>query len=370
MKAKLKKQELLDALNTVNKAVNANNTLPVLNNILLKANSETLELSATNLEIAIKTIIPSQTETEGSITIPAKVITSYIALLPEEEVTLTSKKDLSLEIKTNSSETNIKGISAEEFPLIPKVSEETSFEIPSKVLISAIEKTTFSASTNTARPVLLGILFDLKKDNLKVVATDSFRLAEENIKLEKDTGTEIACIIPARTFDELGKILVRYPDKNVKIHLEKNQVLFSVETTELTSRLIEGKFPDYEKIIPREHRTKITVKTNELMFAVKRVSIFARENNNNVKLEFKDGAMTINTDDTRVGHENASIESEIDGEENRIAINVQYLQDVLNVTKTEKVDLMVVDKLSPAIAKEHNNDEYTYLIMPLNIYED
>lgn len=368
MKVICQRDELENALNIVNKAISPSNTLPVLNNILIKAEGKKLYFASTNLEIAIQYHTDADVRNEGAITVPAKLITSYVSLLKEDSVELNLGAGATLELKSKTSKTKIKGISADEFPLIPKVEKENTLTLPIKDLEKAITQTVFAASSNTTRPVLSGVLFKVDKDVLKLVATDSYRLAEKTIKLKTPVTFETASLIPARTVSELGKLLSKCSEKDVEINFSKNQVLIKANNIELTSRLIEGKFPDYEKIIPKDSKSGAEVSVEELILVVKRVSLFARENNNNIKLAVtNDGILQLSTEETKVGEEKAEISIKMTGENNKIALNSQYLLDVLTFVSESKINLGINDKLSPATVKPLKGDDYVYIIMPLKI---
>lgn len=370
MKIVCMQKDLDNALGIVGKAINPNTTLPVLNNVLLKAEGGNLHFAGTNLEIAIQCFIPAEVKAEGAITVPAKLLISYISLLKDEKVELSVDETNTLLLKAPSSQTKIKGIGPDEFPVIPTVSKDSVFVVARKDLDTAISQTVFAAATNTARPVLSGILFDLKKDNLKLVATDSYRLAEKKLLLKEKVEFDLQAIVPARTVGELGKILSKASAENIEITVSKNQILFVVGDTKMISRLIEGKFPDYEKIIPKSSKTKADVKTDELSLVVRRVGLFARENNNNIKCTVtNDGKLTISTDETKVGEEKAELSAKVEGENNKIALNSQYLLDVLNFIQADEVTFELDDKLSPAVIRITKETEktYMYIIMPLKI---
>lgn len=367
MKLFCDQKDLSYALNIVNKAISPNNTLPVLNNILLKAENKKLHFFATNLELAISFFIDADVRNEGSITIPARLITSYINLLKDDKVEMTLQEGLSLLLKTKESETKIKGINSDEFPLIPKIEQPKIIKVSSEDLEKAISRTVFAVSQNPAKPVLSGVNFIANKDLLKVVATDSYRLAEQKIKLSEKVEFDVKSIVPARTVQELGKILAK-EDKDVLMEFSDSQILFKIGDIELTSRLIEGAFPAYEKIFPKSNKTKIEVDTGDLINTVKRVSLFAKENNNNIKLAVtNDGKMTISTDETKIGEEVAELDVSIEGENNKIALNSQYLQDVLSCMDIERAHIDLNDKLSPAAIRPCKEDDYVYIIMPLKV---
>jgi len=365
MNASCSQSNLLYALNIVNKAISPNHTLPVLNNILIKANNKKLFLSATNLEIAISCDIEASLSIEGSVTVPAKLLTNYISLLNDEEVQLKLKENLELEIKSSKSNTKIKCISADEFPLIPKIEKEKEFKININDFYKSLNETVFSASINTTRPVLSGVFMKSEDKILKIVATDSYRLAEKKMNLDEKID-DISCIVPAKTMVEISRILSKAEEKYIKINISKNQILFSVDGIELISRLIEGNFPEYEKIIPQTEKTRLTVSKEDLILTLKRVSLFARENNNSIKLEIsKENKMTVSSEETKIGEEKADLGIECLGEDNEISLNSQYLLDVLNIIDGEKVDLILNERVSPVCVKSVEEDGYIYIIMPL-----
>lgn len=368
MKLFCAQRDLDYAINIVNKAIGLNNTLPVLNNILLKAEGKKLYFSSTNLEIAISCSIDADVRSEGAITVPAKLITSYIALLTDEKVELSIADGVSLAVDSSSSHTKIKCINADEFPLIPKIEKGQEFTVKTSDLFTAINETVFAASTNTSRPVLSGVLVLSKGDGLKLVATDSYRLAEKTLKFSKKPTDDIYCIVPARTMMELSKILSKAESKDIKINISSNQALFSADGVELISRLIEGKFPDYEKIIPADKKTEISVSVEDLALVLKRVSLFARENNNSVKLSAtNDGKMAVSSEETKIGEEKAEVPVKIEGENNKISLNAQYLLDVLTYIGEEKASIILNDKASPAVVRPVGAKDYVYIIMPLRV---
>lgn len=367
MKATCAQKDLLFALETVCLAISPSTTLPVLNNILIRAADKHLYFSATNLEIAINYSVPANIKNEGSITIPAKLITSYISLLEDTDVEM-KVEDMTLHLKSANSQTKIKGISADEFPLIPRVEKETSIPMPANILADAISSTVFSASTSTTRPVLAGVYMYAEKDSITFVATDSFRLAEKKVKLKDKLDVASECIVPTRTMLELERILSSKCDnESTEIIISKNQIAFSVKGIELISRLIEGKFPDYRKIIPKATRTKFKTDVDRLTTATKRVSLFARENNNSIKLTAtNDGKLQLVTDETSIGEEHAEVDISMEGENNKVTINSQYLLDVLARMK-DNVKVELDEKLTPIVVRPEKKDDYIYIIMPLKL---
>lgn len=369
MKVTCRQKDLAFALHLVNRAVSPNTTLPVLNNILIKAEGKHLYFSATNLEVAMTYFIEVEVFNEGAITIPAKLITNYVSLLNDDEVEIKLEEGLNLSIKTPTSHTKIKGIDYSEFPIIPEVNKGIEFTVDSDVFETAINQTGFAASTNVSRPVLTGLLFKLDKNSLSMVATDSYRLSERMLSLKGSVSDPIDCVVPAKTVMELGKILGAFEDKDVACQVTKNQVLFSVGNLRIISRLIDGNFPDYKKIIPTSSKTHVKVNIQEFVLAVRKVSLFVQETNNNVKISVtNNGKLIVSTDETQIGEGTAEVDVEIEGENNKIALNAQYLLDVLGHIKGDKIDFELDNKLSPVtirpVKKEAN---FTHIIMPLKL---
>jgi DNA polymerase III subunit beta len=369
MKVKCQQKDLAFALNLVNRAVSPNTTLPVLNNILIKAQGKKLYFSATNLEVAMTYFIDAEVFNEGAVTIPAKLITNYVALLKDAEVEIKLEEGLNLSLKTPLSHTKIKGIDAGEFPIIPEVEKGEEFSIETGLFSIAINQVGFAASSNVSRPVLTGVLFRLEGANLSMVATDSYRLSEKHLQLKKGVNEALDCIIPSHTVSELGKILSLFSEDEVNCHVTKNQILFSISNLKIISRLIEGNFPDYKKIIPNSSKTHVDVSVPELVLAVKKVSLFVRETNNNIKISVtNNGKLIVATDETQIGEGTAEVDVKMEGENNKVALNAQYILDVLSHISDQRVKLAIDNKVAPVTIKPAKKESnYTHIIMPLKL---
>lgn len=367
MKVVINQSDLLNGLKTVSRAVSGQNTLPVLGNILLKAENKKLYLAATNLEISISTSMEVEVKNEGAITVPAKILTSYTSLLKkDEEVVLSVSSGAALEVSSATSKTKIKGIGADEFPQIARVEGGSKLALSTEDFRAAVAAVGFAAQENAARPILSGVLFQANKDALSLAATDSYRLSEKKLKLGSDAG-EVKAVIPVRAIFEADRLASGNEDIDVVI--SDNQVMFSAGGTELVSRLIEGQFPDYNQIIPKSHQTTAIVDREELALAVRRVSIFAKENNQHMKLEFlNDGTLTVSTDSTEIGEDRTTVPVKIDGATNIIALNADYVLDILGAMHgEEKVQIELEGKLNPAVFKTEKGDDFVHLIMPLKM---
>lgn len=364
MKLTCEQKDLSLALSIVNRAISSGNTLPVLNNILIKAEGKKLFFTATNLEIAINYYIKANIMNEGAITIPAKVFTNYVSLLKSGEVTLEVTEGLTLNIKAHHENIKIKGIKTDEFPLIPQIEKKESFKVSASTLKEMANQVTFSASNNLSRPVLMGVLFELKNDEFKMVTTDSYRLSEKSVPLKSEL--EFACIVPSRTVSELAKVL-EDTDEEVVVYVSKNQVLFEHKALSLTSRLIEGNFPDYKKIIPKESKTSVKIDKEAFILGVKKTNLFVREHNSGVRVGVGENSMMIQTEENQVGEGKVEVDIEKKGEDNEIALNAQFLLDVLTQMKDKDIMLELDGKLSPVTIKSEKGDGYLHIIMPLRV---
>lgn len=367
MKLACSQQKLALALSIVGRAVSPNNTLPVLNNILLKAEAGRLFLSATNLEIAIKASLEAKVDAEGALTVPAKVLSAYVPLLKDQDVKLNLSNETTLEVSAPGSRSKMKGISSEEFPNLPGVEELARFVVPADKLRSAIEKVVFAASANISRPVLTGVLWAFSGKGLKLAATDSYRLAEVSMDVDVAFESEMSLIVPARTTAELSKILSSMEASEVEVVAAKNQVLFRMGGVELMSRLVEGNFPDYEKILPTSVQTTAKLRVDDFVLALKRVLVIVKENNNSMRFKASDGKLEIESEETQVGEALAEVFGEVTGGECEVALNAQYLLDVLGHLNDEMVNFGLNDGLSPVMVTPASTSGYKHIVMPLKI---
>ncbi len=367
MKVVISQEALLESLKIVSRAVSSQNTLAVLGNILIKAEGKKLYLSATNLEISISTSTEATVKNEGAITVPAKILTSYTSLLDKkEDVSLNVVDGTTLQVESKSSKTKIKGIAPDEFPQIAEVKGGVKLDIPSENFREMVHEVAFASQENSSRPILSGVYFAAKKSELKVAATDSYRLSEKVIKL-KTAVEEVTCAIPVRAVFEADRLATL--GKEISVTIAENQVMFSVDGTELISRLIEGQFPDYTQIIPKSHTTLVEVDREDLAMAVRRVSIFAKENNQHMKWEvLSDNTLVVSTDSTQIGEGRNTVSVKLEGEPNTIALNADYVLDILSAIPGEKkVRIELEGKMTPAVIKKEKANDFVHLVMPLKM---
>lgn len=363
MKAVVMQSNFAHVLSLVSRIVSARSTLPVLGNILIDISGGKLIISSTDLEIAMSAETTGKVLSDGKITIPARLLIDFVTENSDQNITITLN-DLTLNLKSNHYEANIKGIVAEEFPTIPKAPKEKFCAIKSDDLKDALKKVSMACATDDTRPVLAGVYIKFDGKNITFVATDSYRLAEkkieQNIELEKK---EI--IVPSRAINELLRLLSNEKSEKVDIILDENQIFFLIGNVQIVSRLIDGAFPPYEQIIPKE--AKILVKTTliEMISAIKMSAIFARDIANNIKFKVSKDTLTISSIAKEVGDTHSEVKATVTGGEVLVAFNARYLLDVLTILPGDEVIMSFNDDSSAVMIKTNNDDSYTYLVMPL-----
>ena len=364
------------ALQTVSRAISTRTTLPILNNILIETTPEGLALSATNLEVGIRKVVPAEISDEGSTTAPARLLTDFVGSLPDESLDMeldTSTQTLG--VRCGRFDTHIKCIEADEFPPGPRPEEGDRLTIPLDGLLRAIEQTQMAASTDEARPVLTGELLDIEGQQLVLVATDGHRLAERRLSaaLPETTdgnGEELKArlIVPARALGELPRAF-RGESGPVEVLVSKarNQIFFRCGTSEVTSRLIDGQYPNYSQVIPNKSSTTLRVSTAALTQTVRAVSLFARDSANVIRIRAQAGSIVLSATTNEVGDSRAELEADVDGSEIQIAFNARYMLDALAVLECDQVELRFDGPLSPGLIKAPPSDDYLYVIMPVRV---
>ncbi len=344
MKASVQQQHLAHGLAIVSKAVSPRSTLPVLANILIASDDGRLRLSATNLELGITCWIPATIEDAGAITVPARTFQDLVNTLSGERIELTlDPRTQTLNVRSGSSNTDIKGIDAQEFPPIPvpDLSEGVSLNVND--FKEMIQQVVFAASTDEARPVLQGVLLNIKEDQITMAATDGFRISVRKGLLSNPVRQEISVIIPARALTELARIATDGEQMlTMNVPPGRGQVIFHVKDAELVSQLIDGNFPDYRAIIPRSYKTHTVLSTPAFLKACKQAEIIAREGNNVVRLNILPGSDTpgvveVSAQSEETGASQIQVDANIEGNPLLIAFNVKFLREVLDVIKTPSV---------------------------------
>ncbi len=373
MKFSSLQENLKQAVSIVSHIAGKNQNLPILSNIKIEAKDGNISFIATDLEIGIVHKIRGKIEKEGAYTVDAKLIYDYISLLPANKKVKIEKKDPFLNIESESYKTKIKGIEAEEYPLIPEFKNDLSWTINAKDLRQSLSQVVFAVSNSDTRIELTGVLFAFGNNSLTLVATDSHRLTEKTIKAKqnKNKKTETGnIIVPARTLQELLRILSNLNEsegQEIEIHVNDNQIMFIINQTELVSRLIEGQFPDYKQIIPTNHKTKAIASRNELIRAVKASSLFSQDKICDISLDFpkNQNKILVSAVSAQKGESIAEVEAIINGNDNGVTINYRYLLDGFNNIDTENIIIEIIDSNTPCLIKPENDDSYIYIVMPI-----
>lgn len=356
-------------------------TLPILGNILLETEKGRLKLSATNLEIGILSVIGAKINKEGKITIPAKLLSSFINNLPSGDKIELKTENQTLYIKSGFYKAKIKGLDAQDFPIIPKIKNEFILKLPAQKTKEIISRILVCISLNETRPELMGINIQFAENKVSLAATDSFRLAEENIVIKNnEKGEEFpvfisktsSLIIPANTFSEIIRI-IGPETKEIEMIIEESQIFFKINEVIIVSRLINGKYPEYKQIMPTNFNTRAVLKKEDVLRAIKIASAFT--NNKSGEISFfvdpKKKKVVIECQSQELGGNTTELTADITGPEQKIIFNPRYILDGINPLSSTQIAFLIKDNLSPISIKMINDDkgdvfnDYTYIVMPI-----
>ena len=371
MKLSCLQENLNKGLGIIGRAVASRTTLPITQNVLISTDESQLKLAATNLEIAISCWVGAKIESEGAITIPARVLTEFVASLPSDVISLNLKHH-TLELKSGRYEARINGLDAADFPPIPQVGDGFSTKVKAEDLKQAISQVAFAAATEESRPVLTGVQTEFEGSKLTMAAADGFRLAVHRTALAEPVKEKVAMIIPAKTYHELSR-LMGADDQEIEITLnaQKSQVLFKLKGIEMVSQLIQGTFPNYSQLIPQTYGTKARIDVAEFLRAIKMAAIFARDGSGIARVIVTPGAtveagkITVSARADEIGDNVGEIDALVDGEAAKIAFNARYLADVLSVVKQAQVSLEVSTPSNPGVIRPVGVDNYDHVVMPM-----
>ncbi len=376
LRATSPRKELFEGIQTVGKAVATRSSLPILTHIRIAAKDGKVSMMATDLEMWMEHTLPGVGITEdGAATAPARNFTELLAAMPDADVSVTVEDETNtLHLRCLKANYKLLGLSADEFPLLPQVKEDSRFVIDRETLKDAIKQTIFATSTDETRAILTGVLVVFQGDSLKLVATDTHRLAVRDCPVKEGSGSASA-IVPSRAMNELLRI-VGNEEGEVVVTLSGNQIQFQVDDasgskTTLISRLIDGQFPNYERVIPAQATKTLTVERAPLAAAVKRASIVARDSASRVVLRTtEDGdKLTITAESGSVGNAYEEVEVARTGDDTpvEIAFNAKYLADVLNVLDTEGLHIELTEPLRPGVIRPTDTADYLCVLMPMQV---
>jgi len=366
-------ENLNRGLNVVGRAVATRTTLPITNNVLLATEGSRLKLAATNLEIAITCWIGAMVEDEGAITLPARLFTEFVNALPNDKVEIVmSPGSRSLKLRCARYEASMNGLDADDFPPIPQVTAGVTAQVEPAALREGISQVVFSAANEDTRPVLTGVHTEFDKDRLTLAAADGFRLAVHHTSLTKPASEKVGVIIPARTFNEVNRLLGDQEEPvEIAINAQRSQVLFRLKSAEVVSQIIQGTFPNYSQLIPQSSTTRAVVDVGEFLKATKTAAIFARDGSGIVRIQINrgqdasPGKLTVSARAEEIGDNMAEIDAMVDGEAVKIAFNGKYLTDVLGVLQGGQMVLEASNPSSPGVIRPLGSQNYVYVVMPM-----
>lgn len=365
MKLSILQQDLWPALQAVSRSCGVRSQLPVLGNILLQTEGGRLKLAATNLEIGVVKTVRVEIEEEGEITVPAKTFVEMVGNLTNEKLDIsTSAEQIQITTPTFSSQLN--GISAAEFPTIPLTGKQSIFINPQQ-LVKALPQIVFAAATEDGRPILTGILTEIKEKKLQLVATDGYRLAHKSMPVEESSAFK--ALVPRKTLEEIMRLVSEEEGDQLEVSTsaDQNQIIFKFGNTMVSSRLIEGNFPAWEKIIPTEVKSRLILDRGEVLKAVKLASVFARTDANIIKLKNLSDKIILTSEAKELGSQKKEVEASSEGEEMEIAFNAKFLQDAFSSFNASQATLELSGSLSAALLKPIGEDGLEYIIMPVNL---
>ncbi len=366
MKVTVLQEELTKALSLASKFVNNKAQLPILGNILFSTSGTKLYLSATNLEMSLSTSIGAKVDEEGEIAIPSRVVLELVGNLGKGQILLNAKKE-KLKIEKDGFFADVLGVNTSDFPFIAKNLEGSLINFPTEEFLDVLSQIIFAVSEDQSRPVLTGVLFIFDKNKLTLVATDGFRLSMRSMSLKENLpeGFSQKIILPKSSLSELVKIAAGTKEISFTYKKEENQVIFEVGDSIVATRIIEGDFPNFEKIIPKTKNTSINISKEDFLRAVKLSSVFARESSNSIKLVVKNGSVELYAESSSSGREQNIVEVKSEGPEIEIIYNFKFLEDFLNSCKGEDVVVEFTDTTSPGVFRDVTRADFLHLIMPV-----
>ena len=373
MKLSCLQENLARGLGIVGRAVATRSTLPITGHVLIASDGGRLKLSATNLEIALTAWIGAQIEEEGSITIPARLLTDFVNSLPPERIDMTlPARSRQLRLVCARNEATIGGMDADDFPPIPRVEGGEGVALDAKALHTAITQVVFAAATDDSRPVLTGVHTLMEGADLTLAAADGFRLSVHHLPLAQSVAERTEVIIPARALSEVNRLLADEEEPvQMMLNANRTQALFRLKNVEMVAQLIQGTFPNYSQLIPSGYTSKATVNVADFLRETRIAAIFARDGSGIVRLimhpgeELTPGKMTISARAEEIGDNVGEIDAVVEGEEAKIAFNGKYLQDVLAVLAEGQVALETTNPSSPGVLRPVGVENYVHVVMPM-----
>jgi DNA polymerase-3 subunit beta len=369
MKVSCIREDLLNCIQIVQKAVPGRSTIPILMGILVETvGGNTLKLTGTDLKLGIESTLPCKVINDGSIVLPSHIFGELVRKLPDEEIIFTGEENNKILFECGKSRFNLAGSPAEDYPSMPVIKEENFIHMSQNLFRNMIRQTNFAVSEDETKNVLTGQLLQIRGDSIRLVALDGFRIALVDGKGKNDKQNEIDVIIPGKTLNEFSKILSSRDSDEFSISLTENQILFDLGSTRVISRLIDGEYLKYEKVLPEDFKTTVIIDKNSLINSIDRAYLLAREEkgNNLIKMNI-DGNNLVITSNSEAGNVYEQIEIEKEGDDQEIAFNSRYIMDALRSIDTEKVIMKFINNISPCIIKPFGLENQLNMVLPVMI---
>jgi len=373
MKFTFSRTALLSELQLVVRATAVRSAVQALSGVLITADGDAVNLAATDMEIGLRSSVEGKVEQGGSMLVPGRLLVDILRALDGDEVTLDHKPEKNeLELTTGQARFAIKSLPAEDFPRLPELPASGAFTVSAKVFARTIERVARAASKDDTRPVLTGILVSVSEDQLRMVATDSYRLSVKEVKVKTTASEQFEVNVPARALQELSRIAADVDTEEVSVVAHENQVVFGLGRVTLSSRMIDGQFPNYQQLVPESFEHEVRVAKNELAAVVRRISLMAQRNAP-LRLKFESGSATISAQTPDVGEASESLPLNYGGDVLEIGFNPQFLLDGLEGVEADELILKLISALRPGLieaASDGEGDEegkFLYLIMPVRL---
>jgi len=365
MKFSIARSEFLDALSAASRALSARSTLPILSGVLIEASSDgRIVVQATDLEISIKHSSAASIEREGTAVFPGKLTTDIVRALPEAAVTVEVDREAAT-LSCETSSFSVKTLPADDFPKFPHVSSQQNVQLDKNVFSSLVAHVSKAVSRDETRPILTGVLLVVDGPTLRMVATDSYRLSVKEVLLEQDTGQEIEVVVPGKALEEISRLAA---SEKISMGVAENQAVFSFGETVFVTRRIEGTFPNWRQLIPKDVETTFTVGLEEFTQAVRRVSLLAQHNTPlRVSVSVEDQTVNLSATTQDIGDASEDLMVQAEGSDVEIAFNHGFLSDGLGVARGDKVSMEIVSPLKPGVLRVPDDEGFLYLLMPVRL---
>jgi len=366
MKISCRSEELAEKLTVVGRGVSTRTSVHVLTGILLRAGSERLELAATDMEISLRLELEADGADEGSIVVPGRLLVEIARLLPPGEVVIEHRAEEGIaRLTCGPASYGLHTFNAEDFPRLPEADPDAGFVVERQAFLDTVAKVSRSASRDESRPVLTGILVRFEDGKLVMAATDSYRLSVKETELAQGPSQELEAIVPARALGELVRIAQATAAEELRVAVQENQVVFSVDGTVLTARRIDGQFPNYKQLVPETFEAEVELPRDEFLDVVRRTALMAQRKSP-LRLRFEEGQVTVTAQTQDVGEARESLPIRYAGDAMEIGFNADFLRDGLESVTDDRVRLKLISPLRPGLI-QGAADDFLYLIMPIRL---